>query len=146
MPTWNWSSARSAAIVPPSPGPTVDDTAVDDTAVDAAVVLWKPYTRFGECYSRIEGQRLKGSGGRLRDGGLLPGQRAAGRPIPLLRRHARAVPGAARIPAWRGDGHGVRRGGRGVPRPRGILVMRLGDRPVPRVPGTARGRRRERPD
>ena len=66
------------------------------------------------------------------------------RSVPLLRVPPRAVPGAARAAPRRGDGHRLRRSDRGVPRHRDVLVVQLRDRTVPRLPGTARRRRRQR--
>ena len=64
---------------------------------------------------------------------LLPGPGARRRPVPVLRVPPRAVPGAARAAPRRRDGHGLRRGDRGVPRHRDVLVVQLGHRTVPRV-------------
>ena len=52
---------------------------------------------------------------------------------------ARLPPRAARAASQRDDGHGLRRSDRGLPRHRKLLVVQLGERTVPRVPGRARG-------
>ena len=67
---------------------------------------------------------------RFRTGRLLLRPVVAGGPVPVLRVPARAVPGHP-APAPRGGrGLGLGRGGRRVPRPRHVLVVQLGDRPV----------------
>ena len=81
---------------------------------------------------------------RLRRGRLLRRQRGRARPVPLLRAPAREVPGAARAPSRRRDGHRLRRSDRSAPRHRDVLVVQLGDRPVPRLPGPTARRRRDR--
>ena len=81
---------------------------------------------------------------RLRRDRLLRRQRGRARPVPVLRAPPREVPGAARAPSRRRHGHRLRRGDRGPPRHRDVLVVQLGDRAVPRLPGPARRRRRDR--
>ena len=66
------------------------------------------------------------------------------RSVSLLRVPAGAVPSAARAASRRGDGHGIRRGDLGVSRHCDVLVVQLGDRAVPGLPGAARRRRRQR--
>ena len=65
-------------------------------------------------------------------------------PYPYFEHLRGAVPGAARAAPRRRDGHGLRRSDRGTARHRDVLVVQLGDRTLPRVPGPARRRRRER--
>ena len=84
------------------------------------------------------------SDGRLRPDRFLHRRVVAGRPVPVLRASARAVPGdAAPAPRRRG---GLRLGGgqRRLPRPRHVLLVQLGDRAVRPVPGATRRRRRQR--
>ena len=63
-------------------------------------------------------------------------------PYPYFDELRAAVPGAAAPPPRRRRGDRLRRAERGVPRPRHLLVVQLGRRPVRDVPGAARGRRR----
>ena len=81
---------------------------------------------------------------RLRRDRLLPRPALVADPYPYFE-HLRA-----QCPVQREPHHdvvmvtGLRRSDRGLPRHRDVLVVQLGDRTVPRVPGPARGRRRQR--
>ena len=85
-------------------------------------------------------------GGGPHLGRLLPGQPSDGRPVPVLRGTSQQVPGQPRGPLRRHDGDRLAGGRRRLQRRRDVLVVHLGDRPVSRLPGSARGRRRHRAD
>ena len=59
--------------------------------------------------------------------------------LPLLRAPARAVPGGQRALPRCLHGDGLRRGGRGLPRPGDLLDLQLGHRALRQVPGATRG-------
>ena len=60
-------------------------------------------------------------------------------PYPYLEAHARGLPGAPRGAPRRHDGDGLGGGRRRLQRRGDLLVVHLGDRTVPRLPGPARG-------
>ena len=68
-------------------------------------------------------------------------ERLVADPYPYFEALRAKCPVTARTASRRDDGDRLRRGGRGLQRRRDVLVVQLGDRSVPRVPGPARGPR-----